>query len=128
MPRENGRQLPKERQRASGLATGRQRALAMTVEDYALSASEAEWQSFVIGYAKLRGWWVMHILRPIGTQAGWPDLTLLRGREAIFAELKKEGGKLTQIQREVLSRLEVAGQRVYVWRPSDRELVEEILY
>jgi hypothetical protein len=120
--------LPNQRKRQSGLSSRQDRVLSMTAEEYALGVSEKEWQAWVIEYAKLRGWWVMHILRPIGTQAGWPDLTLLRGREAIYAELKRQDGKLSLVQKQVLAMLECAGQRVYVWRPDQRDLVQEILY
>lgn len=128
MPNEKGRMLPASRKRASGLPNRVQKAQLLAADEYALSASEKEWQGFVMDYAKLRGWWVMHILRPIGTQAGWPDLTLLRGKDSLFVELKREGGRLSPVQREVLGRLEVAGHRVFVWRPSDRDFVMEMLY
>jgi hypothetical protein len=49
---------------------------------------------------------------------GWPDLTLVRGEQLIFAELKSDRGRLTD-QQQVW--LEVLGKvaEVYEWRPCD---------
>lgn len=102
--------------------TQRQQSL-LPASEYHLVASEAEWQSFVTDYAKVKDWWVYHTLRSKGSQAGFPDLVLIRPPRLIFVELKREGGKLSPVQRLVLQMLEACHQEVYVWRPSDRDLV-----
>jgi VRR-NUC domain len=58
--------------------------------------------------------------------SGFPDLVLVRDR-VIFAELKREGGKLSAAQREWVEALEKAGAETYVWFPSMLDQVAEIL-
>lgn len=120
MPPKKPSQLPVAQSR-------RQRLDGLSVAEFQLLVSEKEWQSWVVDYAKWNGWWVYHPRHSIGSEPGWPDLTLIRGHSLIFAELKTEKGRLTAEQRQVLQRLEVAGQEVHLWRPSDRPLVEDRL-
>lgn len=63
-------------------------------------------------------WKAYHTFFSDRSQAGWPDLALVRER-VLFAELKTTGGKLTDAQLEWLMALESAGAEVYVWRPID---------
>jgi hypothetical protein len=109
--------LARDRQEKS-----RQQSL-LSAGEYHLVATEREWQSFVIDFARMHGWWVYHPLRSKGSEAGWPDLTLIRPPRTVFAELKREGGQLSPAQRLVLQMLEACHHEVYVWRPSDRDLV-----
>lgn len=89
--------------------------------------SERDWQQLVVDFAHLNGWWSYHTLRSTGSTPGWPDLVLLRDTDAVFAELKKEDGKVTPAQGRVLELLETAGMEVHVWRPSDQSQVFERL-
>lgn len=59
---------------------------------------------------------------------GFPDLTLVRGRRLVFAELKGHRGRVEPAQDEWLDLLaEVPGVEVYVWRPRDwRDVVEAL--
>lgn len=51
---------------------------------------------------------------------GFPDLTLVRDDELIFAELKTEKGQVRPEQVEWLAALEnVPGVDTFIWRPSD---------
>jgi hypothetical protein len=96
--------------------------------------TEASWQSTVVALAKARGWTVYapppnrpangHI---INTRAGYPDLTMVRDGRILWAELKKETGKLTAEQVAWLDLLLLAGAEVAVWRPSDLETVQAVL-
>lgn len=92
---------------------------------------ESEFQTQVIKIARLRGWMVMH-QRPaqirtgrwitaIQGDAGFPDLVLARPRldDLIFAELKKEGGRISPLQKAWIRTLIAAGGEAYVWYPSD---------
>jgi len=108
--------------------------------------SEAQWQAQVLGLAGFYGWRAYH--PPDNTPSangrrqrvapGFPDLTLVRGPELIFAELKAENGRLGPGQQEWLDALGVIGDTirrgsyagtadepdppavdVYLWRPSD---------
>ena len=97
-------------------------------EQLARSMSEADLQKNVISLARAQGWLVAHF-RPgmtkrgnwvtavQGDGAGFPDLVLVKDR-VIYVELKKELGKLTDVQDIWMSRLNHAGADTYVWRPS----------
>lgn len=87
--------------------------------------TESELLSAVIELAQLSGWMVHHD-RPARTDKGWrtaiqgnpgyPDLTLVRDGVVIFAELKSEGGRLTDGQKQWA---EALNGNMVVWRPSD---------
>ena len=52
--------------------------------------------------------------------AGFPDLVLVHEtRGLVFAELKSEKGRLSHKQQRWIDLLRLAGQEVYVWKPSD---------
>jgi hypothetical protein len=99
--------------------------------------SEAAWQQQVIDLAHMLGWQHLHVRRSIGkgrkwvtaTNVAWPDLTLWSEKQQrfVFAELKTEKGKVTIEQMAILNSIGRAGGEVWVWRPSDLELVKEIL-
>lgn len=101
--------------------------------------TERELQSAVIETARLLGWRVAHF-RPAMTSkgwrtpveadgAGWPDLVLVRGTRLIFVELKSSTGRLSVEQVEWKAALTLAGQTVYVWRPTDwvHGAIEEVM-
>ena len=109
-------------------------------ERAAREMSEAAFQRRVLYRARKYGWKTVHLtakLVAIGAdgqavyatdEAGFPDLMLFKpGRAPIFAELKKELGKLTDGQWEWLDLLIAAGQFGVVWRPSMLPEIEEIL-
>lgn len=80
--------------------------------------SEKEWQTTVTDLAKVYGWMVFHQLDSRGTEAGWPDLVLIRPPECLFVELKSERGRVRPEQSLVLESLAACGLEVYVWRPA----------
>jgi hypothetical protein len=96
----------------------------------------------VIALARLRGWLVAHF-RPVRVQrrdgtcyhetpvqadgAGWPDLVLVRQGRVLFAELKRQAGRVEPRQRAWLDALAAAGLSVAVWRPSDWAAIETAL-
>lgn len=112
--------------------------------------NEADWTKTVIDLAQTFRWRTAHF-RPGLTQsgnwrtavqgdgAGFPDLVMTREGALIFAELKRETGKLADSQVEWLADLKKAQHasyndpfygpfiRVFVWRPSDFDDVVEIL-
>lgn len=55
------------------------------------------------------------------TAKGFPDLTIV-GQRLIFAELKSEIGRLTTDQVTWKYALLSAGEKYYLWRPSDLNL------
>lgn len=58
--------------------------------------------------------------------AGVPDLLLARER-AVFAELKQDGGKPSEVQVAWLDALHRAGIECYLWRPADLQEVQKVL-
>lgn len=94
---------------------------------------EKQWDATLFnsqkGLAPMLGWrpqLCYHTLRSKGSQSGFPDRVLVRDR-IIFAELKRENGKPTPVQREWLNGLASAGAEVYLWVPSDLEEIGRIL-
>lgn len=125
--------------------------------------SERDFQRQVTDLAEILGWEFVHF-RPAQTSKGWrtpvsgslgkgwPDLFLARAkfmdRRIIFAELKRDGGKLTQEQERVRTLLVDIGLSIaldsgwvtnpqlrqihpkveyHVWRPSDFDAITEVL-
>ena len=101
------------------------------------SMSESAFQKHVIALAKHHAWRVAHF-RPARTSKGWrtavsadgagfPDLILTRGTRLIAAELKRKGGKLTDLQDQWLNAFTDAGAEAYLWTPDDIEDIENVL-
>ena len=100
--------------------------------DPLLAWTEAELQATVLALAGRGGWhrWHTVISRfiPRGREGdllidkGFPDLVLARNGTVIFAELKRQKGRVTPEQKEWL---ELLGG--VVWRPSDMPEIEKIL-
>lgn len=82
---------------------------------------EKQFQAWVTQAAKLLGWKYFHPYDSRKSVPGYPDLTLVHAKQGrvIFAELKKQDGRVTKAQQEWLTDLQAAGQEAYVWRPSD---------
>lgn len=89
--------------------------------------TEAEWQEWVENLATLRDWKHYHTHNSRRSDEGFPDLVLARGSKLIVAELKKEGGKVSEAQREWLQAFALTGVDAYTWWPHDIEEVEEVL-
>jgi len=101
--------------------------------------SEADWTSTVIQIAHDFGW-LAHHDRParrkdgswstaVQGDVGFPDLVLVRESDGglIYAELKTERGQLDDNQKPWIAALEASHNAVYVWRPSNRKVVEALL-
>ena len=96
------------------------------VDELTLTMTERELAKNVVHAAKTLGWRVYWTWNSLHSPRGWPDLVLLRrftyanvnDVDIIFAELKREKGKLTPDQEETLELLRGTGHGVYVWRPS----------
>lgn len=75
-------------------------------------APDVVWMHIPNGEARNRA--VAGKLKGLGVQAGVPDLLLLRGGRARFVELKRPGGRLSPVQREMRAALVGAGASVEV--------------
>jgi hypothetical protein len=101
--------------------------------------TEADLQTAVLQLSRMYGWKTAHFraarmsdgrwVTPIqGDAKGYPDLTLVRDGELIFAELKSGTGKVAPEQQAWLDAFNrVPGIRAYVWRPNDIHEIAEIL-
>lgn len=89
----------------------------------AKAMTELEFQAHVVALAVQLGWWTYHTHDSRRSEPGFPDLTMVRGTRLVFAELKRESGRVTPAQRRVHVLLEGAGHLVRVWRPSDWPIV-----
>lgn len=90
--------------------------------------SEKAFQQRVIDLATAYGWLCFHPYSSRKSKEGYPDLTLVRpGESPIWAELKRELGKVSAEQAVWLGQLRQAGARAYVWRPSQWNEIESVL-
>jgi hypothetical protein len=100
--------------------------VTVSAATYRARQSEKAFQATVVAAAEKHGWLVFHwpnaLINPI-----WPDLTLIRDGRVIFAELKREDGRLSPKQKARLWELAEAGMEVYIWRPSAWDAIEMTL-
>ena len=99
---------------------------------------EKDFQAAIIELATLLGWRVFHVYDSRRSEAGYPDLTLVRDGHGergettpsrlIFAELKTDRGRVRPEQREWLAALAgVPGVLACVWRPRDFAAIQAAL-
>ena len=98
--------------------------------------TEAEFSRQVEELLSLTGWRWCHFRPAMKKDGGWVtaisgdpgmvDIIAVRGSELIWVELKSERGKLSPAQQDWIKALVDAGQRVYLWRPSDWETVVRV--
>lgn len=93
-----------------------------------LSMTEAEFQDgLIIPHARVHGWLVYHTYDSRRSEPGFPDLTMVRTSRVLFAEVKREKGKVSVHQAAWMAALEAAGAEVYLWRPSMWEEIQVCL-
>jgi hypothetical protein len=92
-----------------------------------LEVSEKQWQRTVEELARLRGWLRYHTRDSRGSEPGFPDLVLVRGRRLLFVELKTAKGKPSPEQLLWMNALRETPAEVYLWRPADWVDVQRIL-
>lgn len=117
------------------------RGLGWGITVSAQKAIAAEAAAYNVAESELDGL-IFHPRYSLGSESGWPDLTLIRRRDRrlIFAELKAEKGKVSHRQEQVLDLLrcleglvvhgeghELGWIQVRVWRPSDLDTIREEL-
>ena len=89
--------------------------------------TEKEFQDKVVKYAQYLGILCYHTYDSRRSQRGFPDLVLVGKHKVVYVELKSARGKVSNEQREWLTRLTSAGQAAYVWRPDDWPSIEVFL-
>ncbi len=86
--------------------------------------SEATFQYQVTQLATRAGWLWHHEYDSRRSNAGYPDLVLVRDGRVIFAELKTARGRVRHAQSVLLAALgRCQGVETYAWRPSDWEQI-----
>jgi hypothetical protein len=99
-------------------------ARTQRTDDVSGLVTEASWQAQVVAAAEVYDWYIYHNPDSRRSTAGFPDLVLIRPPRVLFMELKRQTGRLSPIQREVIAALEACpGVEVQVARPSDWEQV-----
>lgn len=93
----------------------------------ALPQTEKQFMEAVIEYARRLNWLVYHTHTSKYSEAGYPDLTLVRGDRLVFAELKTERGRVSVAQERWLDALRRATTEVWLWRPRDWPEIEDVL-
>jgi hypothetical protein len=99
--------------------------LAQRTDAIAAAMTEAQLLANVRELAGVLGWLTYHTHRSDRSEAGFPDLVLVRRGRVIFAELKDATRKVTGDQQLWLDRLgdvehvAAAAVTVHVWRPAD---------
>ncbi len=68
---------------------------------------------------RIYGWKFHFTWLAIHSPKGFPDLVLRKPPRIVFAELKREKGKLTPSQIEWIEDLKASGQEIYIWYPHD---------
>lgn len=85
--------------------------------------TERQWQTAIVRTAKQFGWVCYHPKYSIGSDPGYPDLTLVKPPRIIFAELKTATGKVSQHQQAWLDLLrDCDGVETYLWRAESDDL------
>ena len=100
----------------------------MTQTQFQDYVNEKEFSQAVVEYAEASHWLVFRTWSSIHSPAGEPDLRMVRPPRVIFAELKREKGKVSEKQQEALELLrQCPGVETYLWRPSCWDEIERIL-
>lgn len=95
---------------------------------YRSTVSEAEFQKMIVEAAERNGWLTYHPFDSRRSALGFPDLTMVRGGELIFAELKTAKGKTSAWQDNWHAKLSMVHKtRAYLWRPSDTDDILHLL-
>lgn len=90
--------------------------------------TEKAFQDTVVQAAELYGWWHYHTHDSRRSTPGFPDLVLIKPPKVIFLEVKREKGRLTVAQADVLAMLsDCSDVDAAVVRPSDWAQVVEWL-
>lgn len=89
--------------------------------------TEAEFAGWLEDLCGVYKWAYYHTWRSDHSVGGWPDYCLCKPPRILFVEVKSEKGKITSAQQAWITMLQECGLEVYVWRPSQRNDIEEIL-
>src|SRR5262245_35245971 len=89
--------------------------------------NEGQWLRYVCDLAQENGWSTYHTHTARYSNAGFPDLVMMRPPEIVVAELKSKRGVVTESQMHWLMLFDACGIESYVWRPTEYEEVRSRL-
>lgn len=90
--------------------------------------SEKEFMGAVVALAKRNGWLIYHAFDSRKSEAGFPDLLMIRGPRLIVAELKVGDNRPTAPQANWLDAFQaVPGVQAYLWKPENWAEILEVL-
>ena len=90
--------------------------------------TEKGFMGAVVSFAKLHGWTPYHTHDSRRSDAGFPDLVLVRSGQLVFAELKAGRNEPSKAQTTWLGLLAtVPGVTVRLWYPKDWAEIERVL-
>lgn len=97
-----------------------------------MKITEAQFQEWLRQLALTFGWLYFHVHRSIHSPAGFPDTVLSKiGRQVIYIELKTDDLKVSQPSIDqwlwLCTLQHSEGCDAYLFRPSDRDFIEELL-
>lgn len=89
--------------------------------------TEAQFQNAVIEMATRLGWETWHDNDSRRNQGGLPDLICVHAEHGVvWLELKTMKGRVRPMQQYWLDLLTTAGERAYLVRPSDMDMLEAL--
>jgi hypothetical protein len=83
--------------------------------------TEAQFYEQVRQWAEQQGWLIYHTYDSRRSYPGFLDTVFVRPPRIVFAELKREDGRVTREQWQWYDALKACGAEAYIWRPSDLE-------
>ena len=106
--------------------------VANAVEKDELTLPEKDFQEWLRQLALVTGWLYFHVHRSSHSPSGFPDTVLAKpGRQVIYIELKTDDLKVSQPSIDQWCWLYVLqhseGCEAYLFRPSDRDFIEQLL-
>jgi hypothetical protein len=92
------------------------------------TVSEKAFMDTILQAAEIYGWFAYHTYDSRRSTAGFPDLVLIKPPHVLFLEVKRENGRLTVAQADVLALLwDCDDVKAAMVRPSDWEQIVEWL-
>ena len=86
-----------------------------------ITISEQKIQSKIIAKLQKENWLCVKLIRT--SLNGIPDLLCLRQGVTMFVEVKRPGGKLSELQKVRVKQLQEQGFEVKVWTDFDKDFI-----
>lgn len=74
-----------------------------------MAANETAVRRQIQDYLRWNGWTVLYHLQGLGSYRGMSDLQALKGGRSVFIEVKRPGGRQSEVQKKFQETVEAAG-------------------